>query len=133
MTEQTGANQPPDWYRNPPEWLREPPARRGRNRDYDDDQEDSYRDRGYRRRDRDYDTMRDLEQKISGMPEAVVNALKEAIQGATQQRQSSEQQQQQKPPEQQQSSSSDGKGDSGGDDKPGEQLTWGEKFLMNKL
>jgi hypothetical protein len=128
MTEQTGS-QPPDWYRNPPDWLREPPARRDRYRDDDDD-------RDYRsgRRSRESDTIRDLEQRIAGMPEAVVNALKEAIQGATQQRQS---EQQQRPPEQQQqqnsSSENSNKDGSGGDDKPGEQLTWGEKFLMNKL
>jgi len=125
MTEQTGS-QPPDWYRNPPDWLREPPARRGRYRDDDDDRD--YRDR---RRDRDSDGLRDLEQRIAGMPEAEVNALKEAIQGATQQRQS--EQQQSSPPEQKQTAESGNKDGSGGDDKPGEQLTWGEKFLMNKL
>lgn len=130
MSDTPGMNNPPDWYTKPPQWLTDGPPRRGR---YRDDDDDDYRPRR-RDRDRDYDNMRDLEQRIAGMPEAVVNALKEAIQGATQERQAAQNSGTPQPPEQKQetsnSSTDNGKG---GDDKPAEQLSWGERFLMNKL
>lgn len=120
MTEQTGQTQPPDWYTNPPAWLREPPARRGRDRDHDDDD-----DRGYRSRSGRND---ELEQAIRGMPEAVVSALKEAIQGATQQREAAGQQQQ--PPAQQQQPPAQ-ESSSGSDATPRQQLTFADKWFGN--
>lgn len=121
MSESTGSSQPPEWYTKPPAWLTDPPARRDR---YRDDDRDDYRDRGRSRRDRDDE---DLVTAIRAMPEQVVSALREAIQGAQQsQQQNSGQQQQQDPPRQQQETAKE-------DDKPAEQLTWGERFLMNKL
>ena len=122
MTEQTGQNQPPDWYTNPPAWLREPPARRGRDRDDDHDDDRGYRSRGGRND--------ELEQAIAGMPEKVVSALKEAIQGATQQREAAGQQQQAPPPQQQQSSNEGSSGSSsGGDSTPRQQLTFADKWF----
>ena len=120
MTEQTGSTQPPEWYTNPPTWLQQPPARR---RDRDDDRDD------YRDRDRGRNDVRDLETAIRGMPEAVVSALKEAIQGATQQRQVADNSTgQQKPPEQQ------GNGEQQrSDDAPREQLSFADKWFSNSL
>jgi len=140
MTEQTGST-PPDWYTNPPEWLRNPPSRRDRDPgdsygDRDRDRRD-YRDRD-RDRDRGYD-VRDLETAIRGMPEAVVSALKEAIQGATQQRQSTEQnsgQQEQNSGQQnsgQQNSTGSNGAQGGADDQPGKQLTFADKWFSNSL
>lgn len=120
MSESTGSSQPPEWYTKPPAWLTDPPPRRDR---YRDDDRDDYRDRGRSRRDRDDE---DLVTAIRAMPEQVVSALREAIQGAQQSQQNSgqQQQQQQEPPKQEPPKE---------DDKPAEQLTWGERFLMNKL
>jgi hypothetical protein len=118
MTEQTGQNQPPDWYTNPPAWLREPPPARRRERDHDDDDDRGYRSRGGRND--------ELEQAIRGMPEAVVSALKEAIQGATQQREAASQQQQAPPPQQQQTSN---ESSSGNDSTPRQQLTFADKWF----
>lgn len=123
MSESTGSPQPPEWYTKPPAWLTDPPQqRRGRDIRYGADDDD---DRGYRRPRRDRDD-EDLVTAIRAMPEQVVSALREAIQGAQQSQQqnnSGQQQQQQDPP----------KESTKEDDKPAEQLTWGERFLMNKL
>lgn len=124
MTEQTGSSQPPDWYTKPPAWLTDPPQRRDR---YRDDDRDDYRDRRSSRRDRDDD---DLVTAIRAMPEQVVSALREAIQGATQSQQqnSGQQQQQQEPPKQQENN-----GGGSSDDKPREQLTFADKWFSNQL
>ena len=62
------------------------------------------------------------------MPEQVVNALREAIQGAQAQQQSAQenQQQQQKPPEQKAENN-------GGDSTPKEKLTFADKWFSNSL
>jgi hypothetical protein len=71
MTEQTGQNGPPEWYTKPPEWLSAlrpsstpPPSGAG----YSAGRQDA-----------------ELLNAVRAMPENVVNALKEAIQGAQQQ------------------------------------------------
>lgn len=71
MTEQTGQTGPPEWYTKPPEWLsslqqrQSPPASGG---SYSAGRQDA-----------------ELLNAVRAMPENVVNALKEAIQGASQQ------------------------------------------------
>ena len=124
MTEQTGSSQPPDWYNKPPAWLTDPPPR-SRDR-YRDDRDDDYRGRSWRR-DRDDE---DLVTAIRAMPEQVVSALKEAIQGAQQSQQSQQnsgqqEQSKQDPPKQQDSD--------GGDDKPREQLSFADRWFSNQL
>jgi hypothetical protein len=129
MTESTGSAQPPEWYTKPPAWLTDPPARQGRYRDDDDRDNDRGR---YRRGSRDDD---DLATAIRAMPEQVVSALREAIQGAQQSQQqnnggqasNSGQQEQNSGGQQQQS---DPPKD---DDKPREQLSWGERWMANML
>jgi hypothetical protein len=129
MTEQTGATNPPDWYTTPPAWLQQPPARRERDE----------RERGDYRSGADESRIRDLEQKVAGMPEAVVSALKEAIQGATQSQQSAQQQAgqqqagQQQPPASDQQGAGNGQGGDDGDSTPRGQLSFADKWFSNSL
>jgi hypothetical protein len=125
MTEQTGSTQPPEWYTKPPQWLADlqqsPPGRRDRYRD-DDDRD--YRGRGGSSAD-----VRELETAIRAMPEQVVSALREAIQGATQGRE-------QNTGGQQQNAGQQGTGqqpEQKQEETPKERLTWGERFLTNQL
>jgi hypothetical protein len=132
MTEQTGSTTPPDWYTTPPAWLQQPPARRDR----DDRDRDYGRDRDSRGDDA---RIRELETRIAGMPEAVVNALKEAIQGATQSQQSAQQQTGQQQTGQQgeaasgQQNASNGQSGGEGDATPRGQLSFAEKWFSNSL
>jgi hypothetical protein len=68
MTEQTGQNGPPEWYTKPPEWLsamRQPTTPPASGGGYSAGRQDA-----------------ELLTAVRAMPETVVNALREAIQGA---------------------------------------------------
>lgn len=124
MTEQTGQNGPPEWYTKPPEWLsamrqtNTPPPPSG---GYSAGRQDA-----------------ELLTAIRAMPENVVNALKEAIQGANaaagqgsapqqhaQQNAAGAQQAAAQPPADQQQQQQE--------NKPAAQRTFADKWFDNQL
>jgi hypothetical protein len=73
MTDSTGSTTPPEWYTNPPAWLSNPPAHQAPYSPPNQGQSHGTNDQ-------------DLITAIRAMPEQVVSALREAIQGAQQAR-----------------------------------------------
>jgi hypothetical protein len=126
MTEQTGqqAGQsgPPDWWTKPPEWLTNRPAASappaGRPASYDAGRQDQ-----------------ELLTAIRAMPEQVVGALKEAIQGAN--AAASQQPPAQQPPAQQQAAPpAQQQQDNGAqqpDKPPASQMSFADRWFSNAL
>lgn len=123
MTEQTGQTSPPEWYTKPPAWLTDPPARR-------DPYPPDDRGRGGSSNDQELITA------IRAMPEQVVSALREAIQGAQQQQRPPDPPQQQTGQQQQGTaagSSTSGPPQQQGEETPREKLTFADRWFANQL
>lgn len=73
MTDPTGSTTPPEWYTTPPAWLSNPPTHQAPYSPPNQGQSHGSNDQ-------------DLITAIRAMPEQVVSALREAIQGAQQAR-----------------------------------------------
>jgi hypothetical protein len=130
MTESTGSTTPPEWYTNPPAWLTSPPAHQqaappAHQAPYSTGQHGS--------------NDQDLITAIRAMPEQVVSALREAIQGAQQAQPSTT-----GAPAAQGASSTPaatqtgtgtgtGTGAATGEEPPKEQVTFADRWFSNKL
>lgn len=117
MTEQTGTTggqpPPPDWYSKPPEWLTRPPQ-----------QSAPPPSQGHAQG----PDLSGLQQAIEGMPERIVNALRDAVQAAQQQAGNQQNQTGQGQQEQQNKSGNNEQGVQQEEQRPGP-LTFGERWF----